>query len=120
MSPRRGRRRFAYREPPATGSGCGFADEPEPLPLACESGPISSIRTAISGGIVTESAKKVAQQAEDRLEKVAENVRERFDRVTEGTFSDKIKNGRFADQTDHGIDQGRDEVRRRNQGGSNR
>ncbi|MFC0005145.1 hypothetical protein [Micromonospora siamensis] len=69
---------------------------------------------------MAESAKKVAQQAEDRLEKVAENVRERFDRVTEGRFTDRIKNGRFADQVDHGIDQGRNEARRRDQGGSER
>ncbi|SCE86188.1 hypothetical protein [Micromonospora mirobrigensis] len=67
---------------------------------------------------MAESAKKVAQQAEDRLEKVAENVRERFDRVTEGRFADRIKNGRFADQVDHGVDQGRNEARRRDQGGS--
>jgi hypothetical protein len=69
---------------------------------------------------MTESAKKVAEQTEDRLEKVAKNVRDRFDRVTEGRFSDKIKNGRFADQVDHGIDQGRNEARRRKQGGSER
>ncbi|MFF5172485.1 hypothetical protein ACFY3U_07615 [Micromonospora sp. NPDC000089] len=69
---------------------------------------------------MAESAKNVAQQAEDRLEKVAETVREKFDRVARGSFSDKIKNGRFADQTDHGIDQGRDEARHRNQGGSER
>jgi hypothetical protein len=69
---------------------------------------------------MTESAKKVAEQTEDRLEKVAKNVRERFDRVTKGPFTDKIKNGRFADQVDHGIDQGRNEARRRKQGGSER
>ncbi|MBM0238607.1 hypothetical protein JNW88_18240 [Micromonospora sp. ATA32] len=69
---------------------------------------------------MTESAKKVAEQTEDRLEKVAKNVRERFDRVTEGRFTDKIKNGGFADQVDHGIDQGRNEARRRKQGGSER
>ncbi|MGC5017415.1 hypothetical protein [Micromonospora sp. DT47] len=69
---------------------------------------------------MAESAKDVVQQAEDRLEKVAEKVRERFDRVTEGEFTDKIKNGRFADQVDHGVDQGRTEARRRNQGGSER
>ncbi|SCG61444.1 hypothetical protein [Micromonospora coxensis] len=69
---------------------------------------------------MAESAKKVAQQAEDRLDKVAKNVRERFDRITEGRFTDEIKNGRFADQVDHGVDQGRAEARRRNQGGSAR
>ena len=67
---------------------------------------------------MAESAKKVAQQAEDRLEKVAENVREKFDQVTGGKFADKIKEGRFADQVDHGIDRGRADVKRRQQGGS--
>ncbi|SCG47004.1 hypothetical protein GA0070560_10548 [Micromonospora halophytica] len=67
---------------------------------------------------MAESAKKVARQAEDRLDKVAQNVRERFDRITEGRFTDRIRNGRFADQVDHGVDQGRTEVRRREQGGS--
>ncbi|MEV0154187.1 hypothetical protein AB0H57_10665 [Micromonospora sp. NPDC050686] len=69
---------------------------------------------------MTESAKKVAQQAEDQLEKVAQDVRERFDRITEGRFTDRITNGRFADQVDHGIDQGRREVKSREQGGSER
>lgn len=69
---------------------------------------------------MAESAKKVAQQTEDRLDKVAKSVRERFDRVTEGRFTDKIKNGAFADQVDHGVDQGRDEARHRKQGGSER
>jgi hypothetical protein len=67
---------------------------------------------------MAESAKKVAQQAEDRLEKVAENVRERFDRVTEGRFTEKIKDGRFAYQMDHGIDRARADERRKKQGGS--
>ncbi|MEH0842570.1 hypothetical protein V6U81_09295 [Micromonospora sp. CPCC 205711] len=69
---------------------------------------------------MAEAAKKVAEQAEDRLEKVAENVREGFERLGDGRFADMIKNGRFADQVDHGIDQGRTEARRRNQGGSQR
>ncbi|MEV4845268.1 hypothetical protein AB0K20_18915 [Micromonospora matsumotoense] len=69
---------------------------------------------------MAESAKKVARQAEERLNKVAENVREKFDRVTEGKFSDKVKDGRFADQGDHGVDRGRAEEKRRNQGGSAR
>jgi hypothetical protein len=71
---------------------------------------------------MAESAKKVAQQVaqqtEDRLEKVAKNIREKFDQVTEGKFSEKIKDGRFADQVDHGIDRGRADVKRRKQGGS--
>ncbi|TDB73706.1 hypothetical protein [Micromonospora sp. KC723] len=69
---------------------------------------------------MTESAKRVAQQAEDRLEKVAENARKRFDRLAAGSLTDKIKNGRFADQVDHGVDQARREARRREQGGSER
>ncbi|MGC4894420.1 hypothetical protein [Micromonospora sp. DT31] len=67
---------------------------------------------------MAEPAKRVAQRAEERLEKVAETVRERFDRVTDGRFSDKVRDGRFADQTDHGVDRARDDERRRKQGGS--
>ncbi|MEU5721118.1 hypothetical protein ABZ783_04735 [Micromonospora sp. NPDC047738] len=67
---------------------------------------------------MTESAKKVAQEAEDRLEKMAVNIRERFDRITESRFTDKIKEGRFADQLDHGIDRARLDERRKKQGGS--
>ena len=48
---------------------------------------------------MAESAKKVAQQTEDRLENLAETVREKFDKVTEGTYRDRIIAGRFADQT---------------------
>jgi hypothetical protein len=67
---------------------------------------------------MAESAKKVAQQAEDRLGKVAESVRERFDRITAGGFTDRIKEGRFLDQVDHGVDQARADERRKKQGGS--
>ncbi|MET7965872.1 hypothetical protein [Micromonospora sp. NPDC005305] len=67
---------------------------------------------------MAESAKKVAERAEERLEQVAQNVREQFDRVTEGRFTDKVKEGRFADQVDHGVDRARDDERRRKQGGS--
>ncbi|WP_328341491.1 hypothetical protein [Micromonospora sp. NBC_00421] len=75
---------------------------------------------------MAESAKKVARQAEERLDKVAENVREKFDRVTQGKFSDTVKNGRFADRADRtdraerGVDQGQAVAKRRNQGGSER
>ncbi|ABP52602.1 hypothetical protein [Salinispora tropica] len=55
---------------------------------------------------MAESAKSLAQQAEDRLEQVAEAVRKRFDELTEGRFSDQIKDGRFADPGDSGADQG--------------
>ncbi|MCW3840228.1 hypothetical protein ONA70_08980 [Micromonospora yasonensis] len=67
---------------------------------------------------MAESAKKVAQQAEDRLEKAAESVRERFDRLTKTAFTDKIRDGRFADQVDHGVDRARADERRKKQGGS--
>ncbi|WP_262283539.1 hypothetical protein [Micromonospora sp. MA102] len=67
---------------------------------------------------MAESAKKVAERAEERLEQVAENVRERFDRITDGRFTEKIREGRFADQVDHGVDRARDDERRRKQGGS--
>ncbi|WP_410810494.1 hypothetical protein [Micromonospora sp. 067-2] len=56
---------------------------------------------------MTESAKKVAQQTEDRLEGLADTVREKFDKVTEGSFRDKIIEGRFAEQDDRGPDQSR-------------
>ncbi|RLK24350.1 hypothetical protein DER29_2253 [Micromonospora sp. M71_S20] len=62
---------------------------------------------------MTEAARKVAQQAEERLDEVAKNVRERFDRVTEGRLTDKAKNGTSADRAG----QGRNEARRREQGG---
>jgi hypothetical protein len=72
----------------------------------------------LAGGAMAESAKTVAQQAEERLEKVAENVRERFDRVTQGRLADKVDEGRFLDQVDHGVDRGGADERRRKQGGS--
>ena len=46
---------------------------------------------------MAEPAKKVAQQAEDRLEELAETVRKKFDKVTEGTYRDRIVGGRFAE-----------------------
>ncbi|MFU8872372.1 hypothetical protein [Micromonospora sp. SL4-19] len=67
---------------------------------------------------MAESAKKVAQQAEDRLEQVAESVRGQFARILDGRFTDKIKDGRFLDQVDHGIDRARADERLRKQGGS--
>ncbi|WP_018254830.1 hypothetical protein [Salinispora mooreana] len=64
---------------------------------------------------MAESAKSLAQQAEDNLEQVAEAVRKRFDELTEGRFSDRIREGRFADSGDSGTDQGHpaDQHRRR-------
>jgi hypothetical protein len=49
---------------------------------------------------MAEPAKRVAQQTEERLEGLADTVREKFDKVTEGTFRDRIKEGRFAEQGD--------------------
>ncbi len=54
---------------------------------------------------MAESAKRLAQQAEDSLEQVAEAVRKRFDELTEGRFSDQIREGRFADPDDSGTGQ---------------
>ncbi|KAB1931707.1 hypothetical protein F8271_26870 [Micromonospora sp. ALFpr18c] len=62
---------------------------------------------------MAEPAKKVAQQTEERLEDLADTVREKFDKVTEGSFRDRIVEGRFADQTDHGVDQARAETERK-------
>ncbi|MEH1098652.1 hypothetical protein [Micromonospora sp. CPCC 205561] len=61
---------------------------------------------------MAEPAKKVARQAEERLDRVAENVREKFDRLTRGR-SGAATDGRFVDQVDHGVDQGRAESRPR-------
>lgn len=55
---------------------------------------------------MAESAKNVAQQTEDRLGQVAEDVRTRFDALVEGRFSEKIKEGWFADSGDSGNDPG--------------
>ena len=62
---------------------------------------------------MAEPAKKVAQQTEDRLEDLADTVREKFDKVTEGSFRDRIIEGRFAEQADRGVDQGRTEPERK-------
>ncbi|MFE7873589.1 hypothetical protein ACFUYE_24965 [Micromonospora humida] len=67
---------------------------------------------------MAESAKKVARQAEERLDQVAENVREKFDRVTRGTFSDTVKDGRFADRNARRANRGQAEPKRGDQGGS--
>jgi uncharacterized membrane protein len=70
---------------------------------------------------MTESAKKVAEEAEQRLDNLAENVRSRFDRVTKGRFSDQIRAGRFSGEADrggHGAGQARTDQHRRERGGS--
>ncbi|WP_405102149.1 hypothetical protein [Micromonospora sp. NBC_01412] len=64
---------------------------------------------------MSEPVKKVAQQAESRLDRIAKSAQEQFNKITEGRFTDRIKEGRFADQLDHGVDQGRADARR-NQG----
>ncbi|MBQ0978598.1 hypothetical protein [Micromonospora sp. M61] len=61
---------------------------------------------------MAEPAKKVAQQAEDRLEELAETVRKKFDKVTEGTYRDRVVGGRFAGRDDHGGEKGRAETER--------
>ncbi|MER7888967.1 hypothetical protein ABTX15_03990 [Micromonospora sp. NPDC094482] len=53
---------------------------------------------------MTDAAKQVAQQADDRLDKIAETIRERFEEITRGRFTDVVKEGRFADRPDHGAD----------------
>ncbi|WP_422753911.1 hypothetical protein [Micromonospora sp. WMMD708] len=65
---------------------------------------------------MAESAKKVARQAEERLNQVAENVRKKFDRVTRRTFSDTVKDGRFADRDARRANRGQAEPKRGNQG----
>ncbi|MDG4836022.1 hypothetical protein O7631_05785 [Micromonospora sp. WMMD967] len=49
---------------------------------------------------MAEPAKNMAQQTEDRLEDLAETVREKFDRVTKGTYRDRVVGGRFAEAGD--------------------
>ncbi|MCX4469058.1 hypothetical protein OOK41_01800 [Micromonospora sp. NBC_01655] len=65
---------------------------------------------------MSEPVKKAAQQAEERLDRVATSVREQFNKIIESRFADRIKEGRFADQVDHGVDQGRADTRRDQQG----
>ncbi|MEU5673262.1 hypothetical protein ABZ749_23460 [Micromonospora sp. NPDC047753] len=62
---------------------------------------------------MAEQAKKVAQQTEDRLENLAETVRKKFDKVTEGTYRDRIIAGRFAENGDHTGEQGQAETDRK-------
>ncbi|GGM43505.1 hypothetical protein GCM10011608_30270 [Micromonospora sonchi] len=87
---------------------------------------------------MTEAAKKVAEDAEHRLDSLAEDVRRRFDRILKGRFSDQVKAGRFSDQAGrlgdrdpsesdhggrggrggHGVGQARTDQHRRERGGS--
>ncbi|WFE58925.1 hypothetical protein [Micromonospora sp. WMMD712] len=59
---------------------------------------------------MSKQAKKVAQQAEERLDRVARSARQQFDKITEGRFTDKVREGRFADRGD-GTDRDRGEGR---------
>ncbi|MEU4552798.1 hypothetical protein EV382_5225 [Micromonospora violae] len=61
---------------------------------------------------MAEPAKKVAQQTEDRLENLAETIRKKFDKVTEGTYRDRIIAGRFAEDGDHADERSRAEPER--------
>ncbi|MFC8847097.1 MULTISPECIES: hypothetical protein [unclassified Micromonospora] len=55
---------------------------------------------------MSEPAKKVAKQAEERLDRVAKSARQQFDKITEGRFADKVKEGRFAERDAGGDDRG--------------
>ncbi|WP_406074002.1 hypothetical protein [Micromonospora sp. NBC_01638] len=61
---------------------------------------------------MTEPEKTVAQQTEDRLESLAETVREKFNKVTKGTYRDRVVEGRFAEQGDKGGDKGPAKIER--------
>ncbi|GIJ22248.1 hypothetical protein [Micromonospora lutea] len=77
---------------------------------------------------MTESAKRVAEETEQRFDDLAESVRHRFDRITKGRFSDQIQAGRFDGRGDRvgaesgrvgrGAGQVRSDQHRREQGGS--
>ncbi|MBQ1050460.1 hypothetical protein KBX50_18535 [Micromonospora sp. C51] len=77
---------------------------------------------------MTESARKVAEETEQRLDDLAENVQHRFDRITKGRFSDQVQAGRFSGRGDrvaadsgrvgHGAGQVRSDQHRRERGGS--
>ena len=67
---------------------------------------------------MAEAPKKLAQETEDKLEQVAANIRGKFDELIKPRFTDKIKDGRFLDQVDHGIDRARADEKRKEQGGS--
>ncbi|MGW5556578.1 hypothetical protein ACWER9_05035 [Micromonospora sp. NPDC003944] len=62
---------------------------------------------------MAEPTKKVAQQTEDRLESLAETVRKKFDKVTEGTYRDRIIAGRFAENGDQAGERSRAETERK-------
>ncbi|WBB55887.1 hypothetical protein [Verrucosispora sp. WMMD573] len=51
---------------------------------------------------MTEAARKVAEETEQRLDDLAESVQHRFDRITKGRLSDQIQTGRFSGRDDRG------------------
>ncbi|MGC4808032.1 hypothetical protein [Micromonospora sp. DT233] len=53
---------------------------------------------------MSEPARKIAEQAEERLDRVAKSAQRKLDTISAGQFTDKIKKGRFADRTDHDHD----------------
>lgn len=74
---------------------------------------------------MTEAAKKVAEEAEHRLDNLAEDVRQRFDRITKGRFSDQVSSGKVGSRNasgnrsdGHGVGQARTDQHRRERGGS--
>ncbi|MCZ7421632.1 MULTISPECIES: hypothetical protein [unclassified Micromonospora] len=77
---------------------------------------------------MTEAARKVAEQTEQRLDDLAEDVQRRFDRITKGRVSDQVQAGRFSGRGDRvaadrgqvgrGAGQVRSDQHRRERGGS--
>jgi hypothetical protein len=53
---------------------------------------------------MSEPARKIAEQAEERLDRVATAAREKLDTITSGRYTDRIGKGRSAEGTDQGTD----------------
>lgn len=62
----------------------------------------------------SEQAKKLAETAEDRLDKVAHTMRQKFDELTGGRLVDQV------DQVDKGQDQARQRAEEQRGDGSDR
>ncbi|WP_208020834.1 hypothetical protein [Verrucosispora sioxanthis] len=74
---------------------------------------------------MTEAARKVAEQTEQRLDDLAESVQHRFDRITKGRLSGQSKADRSVDRgatergrVGRGAGQVRSDQHRRERGGS--
>ncbi|MBQ1023204.1 hypothetical protein [Micromonospora sp. C95] len=70
---------------------------------------------------MTEAARKVAEETEQRLDDLAESVQNRFDRITKGRLSDQSQADRSVDRggrVGHGAGQVRSDQHRRERGGS--